>query len=682
MNNSFILFIILYVFLNQNKVLAQNIATFGKEMPIIKEMNIGPSSDAAIIDNILCVVGSGSIYVFDISEARNPVLLDSLNNLGNVRQVEIENGYAFVTAREEGLYIINIEDPSNILLVSHYDTLELGTGIAVSGSVAAVANRQYGVELIDVSNKREPRFLGAIRTGEAQSVFLKDTFLFVGNWGEQSISICNISDPSKPKIISEIPLDGFGDGVFVKGNLCFAATGHHARGYKKYLDETDPAFGKGHGLQIIDISNPYFPKMLSILKLPTQFQRHLDMWDVQVSGDFAFVGDSESGLFIVNIKDPINPFFIGHKKFPMTIFQENEIAAPVGGFALGEGCIYIAGKITDLYLLEALELSKKIENEATLFDGDIQLKTDRKVSQSNYSPEGQVHSAFLHTETNNIFLAAGYGGVHKVTLSPNLEGKEILNTGNVIFDVAILGNNLFLAEGIAGFSIWQYKDELKPKFLGRYKPKKGGVYQLLINPNMKNAVLHVGTSKVDIVDFSNPIQIESIREFEMKAPLYRLPISYGLLEDSLVCLKWHGKGFFLFNLNEPDSDSLMKIHEPGALIDGLAFDKNKIIIISEGGYYLKSFTDIVSDDGTINVEGLKLSGKPTIFNNYLYVSNRMTGKVCSVNIFDPAIPKKVWEHDFKGNPGLVIEVQGRVIVPAGREGLYVFDKRGNPFYSE
>jgi hypothetical protein len=226
-----------------------------KEMKLIRDMEIGPCSDAAVSRGVLFVIGGGKIYSFDISSPLQPVLMGSLSGLGNVRQIEVEDGFAFITSREEGMFIVDVSDPSRLTLASHYDTLELGTGVAVHGSLVAVANRQYGVELIDVSDKTRPRFLGAVRTGEAQSVFLRDTLLFAGNWAERKVTICNVADPVNPKIVSEMPLEGYGDGMFVRGNLCFAATGHHAPGIKNTRDPKEPSFGKGHGFEIFDISN-------------------------------------------------------------------------------------------------------------------------------------------------------------------------------------------------------------------------------------------------------------------------------------------------------------------------------------------------------------------------------------------------------------------------------------------
>jgi hypothetical protein len=388
--------------------------------------------DCAVDKDNLFVIGSYCIYSFDISSPENPVLLGKLSGLGNVRQIEVQGGFAYVTSREEGLFVIDITNPNKMVKVAHYDTLELGTGIAVCGSIAAVSNRQYGVEFADISDPEDPVFLGMVRTGEAQSVFFKDTLAVVGDWGTKEVVLVNISNPREPKIISKVELDGYGDGIFVKNNLCFAATGHHARGWNR--DDTDSTYwGKGHGLEIIDITDPHNPEKLSILKLPVRFhQIYADMWDVQVTGNYAFVGDSEAGLFAVDVSDPNHPFFVGHATLPVvempdysdSHFKGGKKSAPVGGFAIGDGVVYVAGKMSDLYIISAKKLAKSIpvkELSETINPG---IKNDNPESSSEYVPHGQVHAVFVYDQGEKALIAAGDGGVHEVQLSRQFQGNK------------------------------------------------------------------------------------------------------------------------------------------------------------------------------------------------------------------------------------------------------------------
>lgn len=85
-----------------------------------------------------------------------------LGGLGNTRQIAVMGGIAHITAREQGLFIVDVRKPEAPVLLSHYDTVELATGIAVSGPIAYVARRNYGVELVDISDPAHCRHVSTV----------------------------------------------------------------------------------------------------------------------------------------------------------------------------------------------------------------------------------------------------------------------------------------------------------------------------------------------------------------------------------------------------------------------------------------------------------------------------------------------------------------------------------------
>ena len=665
----------------------------GKVLPVLKNLQIGPCMDAAVDKKNLFVIGSHCIYSFDISSPEDPVLLGKLSGLGNVRQIEVHGGFAYVTSREEGLFIIDITNPGKMVKVAHYDTLELGTGIAVYGSIAAVGNRQYGVEFADISDPGNPVFWGMVRTGEAQSVFLKDTLAVVGDWGTKEVVLVDISNPRDPKIISRVELDGYGDGVFVKDNLCFAATGHHARGWSR--NDRDSAYwGKGHGLEIIDITDPHNPEKLSILKLPVRFhQRFADMWDVQVSGNFAFVGDSEAGLFVVDVSDPHHPFFVGHATLPVaempdhmdSHFKGEKKSGPVGGFAIGDGVVYVAGKMNDLYIISAKSFAKPIPVKESSETINPDIKNDNPVSPSEYIPQGQVHAVFVYEQGEKALIAAGDGGVHEVQLTPAISGKQILKTNTIIFDVYYNDDKLYLAEGDGGFSEWRYDLINNPELIGRYQPGNKGVYQLLIDTDQKYAFLHVGANTFEIVDISDPGHMKRVGfDTPNDGLMYRFPIARGFLGNRFVASSWHSSGV---NFYEADRKEGVKFFGQGfpalGVINGVAFLKDKSLAIYRGGYVIQNPPDEAQLEikDPIRIENVTLHGKPTIFGSQMYVSNRMKGIVTAVDINDIKSPQQLWQLTLSGNPGLVVEYKDMVIIPDGHSGIQLFNKKdGSPYY--
>ena len=180
--------------------------------------------DVAVAGEHVLAIGQGELRVLTTAPEGKPALVGKLRGLGNTRQIAVARGQAFITAREDGLFIVDVSEPAMPKLVHHYDTAELATAIAVSGDVAAVGNRFAGIELLDVSTPAEPRHLSTIRVGEVQSLVFHGTWLYAGTWSEKAVAVIDVSNPWKPALVKTVPLDGRGDGLDVSGIL--ARGGH------------------------------------------------------------------------------------------------------------------------------------------------------------------------------------------------------------------------------------------------------------------------------------------------------------------------------------------------------------------------------------------------------------------------------------------------------------------------
>lgn len=158
-------------------LLMQAVSVFGQPaasedsnlLPLDKVAEVGPCQAVERDGDRLYATGRGVFQVLDIAEPARPRVLGTLKGLGNTRQIYVAGTTAFVTARQDGLWLIDVSDGAKPAVISHYDTVEMATGIWASGQVAFVATRQYGIELVDVSDPRQPRHLSMLKTGEAQS---------------------------------------------------------------------------------------------------------------------------------------------------------------------------------------------------------------------------------------------------------------------------------------------------------------------------------------------------------------------------------------------------------------------------------------------------------------------------------------------------------------------------------
>ena len=65
----------------------------------------------AIEGNRLYAVSGDDFFVFDVSRPLAPRLMGRTNGIGSARQVAVQNGFAYVTSREYGLWIVDATDP-------------------------------------------------------------------------------------------------------------------------------------------------------------------------------------------------------------------------------------------------------------------------------------------------------------------------------------------------------------------------------------------------------------------------------------------------------------------------------------------------------------------------------------------------------------------------------------------
>lgn len=321
-------------------------------------LGVGGAINAAFYGEYAIILQSGSYPTLNPRHngrllvlrpgTEDAALAGQLENLGSARQLTIAGNIAYVTSREDGLYIIDLSAPERPHLLSRYETTEFATGVSVAEGLLAVSLRQYGVELVDVRDPRKPRFISLIRTGEAQSVWLDGKTVYAGVWGSKELVIADISAPEAPRLLTRVPLDGRGDGVIVRDGVCFAATGHHARPPRGVENPSPESYeALGNGLEIFDVRDPARPMRLGGVKFPPYYGLTFDMWSVRLSGETALVSDSRNGLFFVDISDLRAPRITGRLQLPPAPDGRPD---PIGGFDFQGDLLALAGGETDAYL--------------------------------------------------------------------------------------------------------------------------------------------------------------------------------------------------------------------------------------------------------------------------------------------------------------------------------------------
>jgi hypothetical protein len=216
-----------------------------------------------------------------------PTLVGNYDTSGYAISVQVVGNYAYVADRDSGLQIIDISNPTTPTLKGNYDTSGYAYGVQVVGNYAYVADDYSGLQIIDISNPTTPTIKGNYNTsGSATSVQVVGNYAYVADVFS-GLQIIDISNPTTPTLKGNYDTSSFALGVQVVGNYAYVADYYS-------------------GLQIIDISNPTTPT------LKGNYDTSSYAIGVQVVGNYAYVADAYSGLQIIDISNPTTPTLKGN----------------------------------------------------------------------------------------------------------------------------------------------------------------------------------------------------------------------------------------------------------------------------------------------------------------------------------------------------------------------------------
>ena len=196
----------------------------------------GDATDVVVVGNRAYVAfGYGGLLILDISNPANPVRLGGCETGGYARSVAVSGTVAYVADDWKGLQIIDVSHPASPVRLARYD-MEMAWSVAVSGTVACVAD--YGVarelRIIDVSNPSHPVGLSSFATAyPAVAVAVSGTVAYVaealytdegGNTATDGcLEIIDISNPSSPRLLSS-PVGGAVLSVAVSGTVAYVTS--------------------------------------------------------------------------------------------------------------------------------------------------------------------------------------------------------------------------------------------------------------------------------------------------------------------------------------------------------------------------------------------------------------------------------------------------------------------------
>lgn len=217
-----------------------------------------------------------------------------INVQGQVAGISVVGNYAYIAERNSGLQIVDISDPAKPKVASKLN-IAGARGISVSGDYAYIIDGA-GLKVVDVSNRVNPNIVDVINTagymnkimGENNSV---DTVDVAGDYaytadGILGMGIVYMGDRSAPRMVGHINTYGNVVAVRAIGNYACVADGNT-------------------GMKVIDIRNKAIKNRIAgSIGTPGYAS------GIYVLAPFAYVADQRGGLQVVDISNPDNPVIV------------------------------------------------------------------------------------------------------------------------------------------------------------------------------------------------------------------------------------------------------------------------------------------------------------------------------------------------------------------------------------
>ena len=284
-------------------------------------------------------------------------------------------------------------------VIGSVDTPGYARWVMVSGSYAYVADDYTGLQVIDVSNPKNPEIAGSVDTpGNARKVFVSGSFAYVADYWD-GFHIVNISNPATPVLVSSLSLPDAAEGVFVSGAYAYVADG-------------------SSGLKIINVSNASAPAVVGGVNTPGY------SLDVKVFGSYAYLADGSGGLQVIDVSNPAAPRIAGRAATPGT----------ARGLGVSWPYAYIAA---DSMGIQVVDVSDPQEPKIV----------------GSLTPSGTCQSITVAYPL--LFVAADVNGLRVVDVSnpaaPSLKGTEL--TSSFALGVFVAGGYAFMADYDYGLEV-------------------------------------------------------------------------------------------------------------------------------------------------------------------------------------------------------------------------------------
>jgi len=593
------------------------------EPQIIGSYDYNNVADIIISGNYAYIAGYDQLFVLDVTDILNPVLLSTC--YGSLCDISLQDDliYGIHNSSPNNLRIIDVSNPINPQLLSNFDLPIYSTaGIAVKELVVYISYSQF-LWSINIEDPSEPIILDTLVIGNHSSKIIIDNNMAIVNKSTSGFVVIDITNPSDLSLISFYDTSGNAEQIQIYEEIAYIADGYS-------------------GLQIVDISNP------SIQILSNRFYTNHEASGFDFKDNYLYVGDS-SGLEIVSVSEPYNPQLI-------TSVPINSIGISTSVDILDNIAYCCAGY--PVCSVNFVDISNPINSYLM---GNLMIS-------GIWGATGCVNNS-------NAFIGSDYGNVLI------FEETTLISEYISISEVHRLSTNdtsVFLVEGENGIEFVDISNIYNPTYMGNYDTN-GSAHNVVIQNNfMYVSDGEEGAQIIDIHNLQNPIFISSIK------PYYNSNVCAEaiIIDNHLIFFDHEWNELFIYNIENPFTPIFVNSFQWNSTMNEIIIRDN--VLFSCDSFYGVSIIDFAgflsSEENLIIMPNCSLSNHPNPFNPTTTIEfsirNDYSINLSIYNIKGQKIKTLANNEFIKGNHSIIWNGDDEFNKPVS-SGVYLYNLKVN-----
>lgn len=448
---------------------------------------------------LVCVLSTGSVCLFDVSQPNAPVQRGALTGLGTITSVAAWGQYAYIGGTK--LTTVNISNVTSPSVTSTITPSGAISSLVVSGGRLFAAAGAKGALVYDLSAPATPAFLGSyVFSTSISTLGVLGSQVYAVD-GTTQLRIVDLSQPATPLLLGSITLPSVAKSIFIKSHYAYvgcvdgrmrvvdlAWPRYYTIG-TCYVGETIVGLEKGvgayvvaagttklHAISVVDHTNPVLLESLSVAGTSS---------GMATDARAAYIALGSSGLDIVNTASYATALQTLGRVSPVAAAYDVAIEGGIGLGVLGTSGLRTSD-FTNLSAPVALGALVGLGNAcAVVRDGqyayvaaaenglyviDISVAS-APISVGHLSLPGSASGVALYKAAGGnpyVVVSGGSSGVLVVSLAtpstPMLVGQY--DTAGTAVHTVVDGTKAYVADGTGGVVVLNLSIPSAPSLLG------------------------------------------------------------------------------------------------------------------------------------------------------------------------------------------------------------------------